>query len=245
KRRDVLLLCLSFWVMMSIKPTAVFAVVLVWLCSGDYKRKLKLTAAALLPGLALYLGTLLYAKLFAFGLGRGEQLAGVNISGQVKYVLQNPLRYLAVLLVDGYQNCFYLDETGLFGWLSVPTVLTPYFAPMGATAVSLLGAQRAKLGRKKGDWLCFGSLFVLCYVVTVTGFYCASSTLGSTSILGMQARYLIPCLPALAGLGSLLGAKLGVGSDELLRHDEDVSLWLCFGTGLLAGAELFLKFFLM
>ena len=244
-RRDVLLLCGSFWVMMSIKPTAAFLVALVWLCSGDAKRKLKLTALALGPGLALYAGTLLYAKLVAVGLGRAEVLAGVNSAAQVKYVLQNPLRYLAVLLVDGYQNCFYLDEAGLFGWLSVPTVLTPFIAPMGAVAVSALGSARAQKQGRRGDALAFTALGVLCYVITVTGFYCASSTLGSTSIQGVQARYLIPCLPALAALGSILGGKLGLGSDTLLQRDEEVSLWLCFGMGLLAGAELFVSIFLM
>ena len=94
-------------------------------------------------------------------------------------------------------------------------------------------------------YLFFAILAALCYAITVTGFYCACSTLGSTSILGVQARYLIPCLPALAALGSIAAEQAGLGSSALLRRDELISLWLCFGSGLLAGAELFLQSFFL
>ena len=243
-KRETAEAVLSFGIMVAIKPTSA-VLALLFLLLPKEERKPKLWGGALLCGAALYFAVLGYAALAAKGMAPESVLPGVDVTAQIKYILSNPFRYLLIMLVDGYQNGFYAGRAGLFGWLDVPTVMTPFLSLLGFLAASILGTKEAQRSRGKWDNLWFGLLTVLFYGITITGFYCQCSTLGSSSVLGVQARYLIPVLPCTAALtanGSNL-LRITVGEEE--DYCGRLALWICSGVTLIAAGELFLNYFLM
>ncbi len=215
--------------------------------AGGKKRRLRaprLCAFALLlaAGAAAYALALGYAALFMRGIRPSVLPAGVDVAAQIRYILSNPVRYALTAAVDGYLNCFYLDELGLFGWLDVPAVLTGLLAPVVVALTAAFYADEAPARPKSDRWV-FAGTAVLIYGIVVTGFYCTWSTLGSTSILGVQARYLIPALPALSALlSALLGGRLRFARAQGGERDA-LAVYLCAGLGLLAALETALLYF--
>ena len=173
--------------------------------------------------------------------------AGVNIAAQARYILANPLRYLLTAAVDGYQNLFYWNASGLFGWLDADARLTDLLVPVLFLACcGLYGGDAA--GRKKGDlWLSAG-LSLLLYGLVVTGFYCTWSTLGSTSILGVQARYFLPAVPLVfllvsSACGRAVRFTAPAGAKDAAAARDALCIFLCFGAAVLAAAELSLVYY--
>jgi len=194
-------------------------------------------------GGAAYFLPLVYAALVPNTVQALPDLAGVNTSAQIRYILTNPLRFLMVVLVDGYMNGFYMDDFGLFGWLDVNTVFTGLLTPMLFLLIGLLYADRSRR-YKKTDWLVYAAALVLTYGLIVSGFYCAWSTLGSTSILGVQARYFIPVACCVTGLISAAAAPaVDIRLSDSRR--DGTALSLCAGVSILAAAELFLAYYLI
>ena len=243
-KRDFWYSVISFGLLISIKPTSVVLLALIFLLPKE-KRSWKMALAALAFGYGLYFGSDIYVKFASKGMSAEPVLPGVDIKAQIKYILSNPFRYMAILLVDGYQNAFYIGRNGQFGWLDVDTILTPFLTVLTLFVVSMLGTKAALKDRRKWENTVLALLSVVFYGIVITGFYCACSTLGSSSILGVQARYLIPVIPCvsilMANCWSLL--KVSVVTEE--DYNERISLWICGGTALVAAAELFLNNFLM
>ena len=235
---------ISFGLLISIKPTSIVLLLMLFLLPKE-KRSWKLAVACVAFGYGLYFGSDIYVRFASKGMSAEPVLPGVDIQAQIKYILSNPFRYLAILLVDGYQNAFYIGRNGQFGWLDVDTILTPILTVLALFIVSLLGTKATLKDRRKWENLLLGFLSIVFYGIVITGFYCACSTLGSSSILGVQARYLIPMIPCLSimmanGWNML---KVSVVTEE--TYNEFISLWICSGTALVAAAELFLNNFLM
>ena len=242
-RMTLLGMALCFGGMVSIKPTTLALLPIFFLLSdaGVRRKALPLGAGC---GLVLYGLALGYAALFSNGMPGEELLPGVDVRAQVLYVLSHPVRYLMILLVDGYQNGFYLGNSGLFGWLDVKTVLTTILAPVLVVVVSFLEQPLSERKDRRRDFWASAVTVALFYAVVVTGFYCQCSTLGSTSILGVQARYFIPMLPCIGIVlvNGLARGKVSIQGEQTGK--EELALWLCGATGLLAGAEIFLMYFL-
>lgn len=210
--------------------------------------RLRAFAALLAVGAAVYAGTLLYAGLVMRGIQPVGNPDGVNVAAQIRYVLSNPVRYALTMAVDGYMNLFYLDGLGLFGWLDANAALTGLLAPVAVVLVAALYADESPLRPKADRWI-FAGTAVLVYAVVVTGFYCTWSTLGSTSILGVQSRYFLPVLPCLTGaISAAFGGRLrygaapGPGGSALQR--DSVAIGLCAALALLGAFELGLLYFL-
>ena len=243
-KKDFWYSVISFGLLISIKPTSVVLLFLIFLLPKE-KRSWKMAAAALIFGYGLYFGSNIYVQFASKGMSAEPVLPGVDIKAQIQYILSNPFRYLAILLVDGYQNAFYIGRNGQFGWLDVDTILTPFLTVLTLFVVSILGTKAALKDYRKWESTLLALLSVVFYGIVITGFYCACSTLGSSSILGVQARYLIPIIPCISILmangWSLL--KVSVVTDE--DYNEMIALWICSGTALVAAAELFLNNFLM
>ncbi len=242
--RDRWVTVISFGILAAIKPTAAVLVLLLLLLPRE-SRRMSLGAISLLCGAALYFSVIGYAALVSKGMTAESLLPGVDVAAQIRYILSNPLRYLVIMLVDGYQNGFYAGRAGLFGWLDVETVLTPFLSLLGLLAVSVLGTREAGTGCGKWDSLWFALLCVLFYGITITGFYCECSTLGSSSILGVQARYLIPMIPCISALVSNGLDRLKIRVETEGAYADRVALWTCAGVSLVAAAELMLNYFLM
>ena len=243
-KRDFWYTIISFGLLISIKPTSVILLVLIFLLPKE-KRSWKMALGCLVFGYGLYFGSNIYVKFASKGMSAEPVLPGVDIKAQIQYILSNPFRYLAILLVDGYQNAFYIGRNGQFGWLDVDTILTPFLTVLALFVVSMLGTKAALKDRRKWESILLAVLSVVFYGIVITGFYCACSTLGSSSILGVQARYLIPVIPCVSILMANCWNFLKVSVVTEEDYNEKIALWICSGTALVAAAELFLNNFLM
>ncbi len=251
RRRDMILLCVVLAFMLSIKPVyAPLALLLFLVPKEAFKPRFKRGVGVLILlgcGAALYALTLLYAAWFGTSIPPNEHLIGVDVLPQIQYVLRNPLRYLLVMAVDGYGQMFYLGQFGFFGWMDVHAVFTGLFTPAVLISIGVLYADEQR-GRKKNLLWLMAGLIVVLYAIVVTGFYASWSTLGSTTILGVQVRYLIPLVPLLVVLISsafspVIRFRDSVSDRALMRDRICVHLAAAFAT--LSALELAMLYFLM
>ena len=248
--KDIIALAAVFAVIVCIKPIYLpLALCILLVPKEAVKTKIsRWWAIAIVAGLALLAnqGTLLYASLFG-DIVSDPKLPGVDVSAQIVYVLRNPIRYIMVMLVDAYQKAFYIPSYGIFGWLDVETVFTALLTPIVFVVVGALYADDVKT-YKKNDILVQLATAVLVYVVVVTGFYAAWSTLGSTDILGVQARYFIPIIPCVVSMLSFamspaLRFRAAVKDRELMR--DEICVYMCGAAAFVGAAELLLNYFIM
>lgn len=244
--RDLLLMTLCYGLIVAIKPIYLPLILMVFTIPREtvnvhYKRGVLLammTAAAML----IYAFTLFYASLAAKNIPPTVYPDGVNASSQIMYILRNPLRYAMVMGVDGYMQVFYVNTYGLFGWLDVSCVLTSMFTPVAAVIVAGMYSDDTRLQKKNNIWL-FALTLVLTYAAVVTGFYVTWSTLGSTSILGVQARYFLPVLPPAVIIISRLMASFMRGTRDTQKRDNTCVLF-CGAFALVSSLELMVQYFL-
>lgn len=248
--RDIAVLLAAFALMISIKPIYLPLALLAFTIPKEQLRvrvkRLPLMLLLIACGVALWLLVLQYAEWMRVGIEAQATLEGVNVRGQILYVLKNPLRYLMVILVDGYMNLFYLPGFGQFGWLDVEAPLTGLLTPVLLVLAGALGADSARRLPRRNTLLSAGVL-ALTYAVIVTGFYCTWSSLGSTSILGVQTRYLIPLVPCLVLLISRALSpvlRLREAQEARGQPQDTLCVYLTGGLSLIAAAEIALTYFL-
>lgn len=203
--RSLLGYVLVFWLMNLIKPW----INLLWLAlplvlpRAAWKAKLKkwqLAAVCVLPALALTQLVEWYGNFFVQNYGEvGRMLPDVDQIPQLKFVLANPLRYLAVMAGTLYENNFFLGQLGVFGALdlSIPAVslLSPCMLLFGA---ALSVHERSQLRALPAAGL--GGLAVVYAAGVMTAMYITYTPVGMVRILGLQARYLLPVFLMLAVL---------------------------------------------
>ncbi|MDD4850242.1 MAG: DUF2142 domain-containing protein [Gemmiger sp.] len=139
----------------------------------------------------------------------------VNQLAQLRFVLANPLRYLAVLVGTLYENDFFIGQLGLFGWKDMPIALLNTTGPLALLAAAVLGGAvgtahprenaptLAAPAKRQGLWLL---LFCLVYAVgAMTAMYITYTPVTMVRIVGLQARYFLPvfCLAAMVLAGAL------------------------------------------
>lgn len=201
---------------------------------------------AALLGLALFTASEALAGLVS-NIDKIAYPDGVNVSAQIQYVLANPVRYLLTAAIDGYYNAFYLDASGVFGWMDASCILTNLLVPMLFVLLAALYADDNRLQKKLDPWVC-AVVSLLVYGLVVTGFYCTWSTLGSTSILGVQPRYFLPVVPCLMlAVSRLFGGWFRFGASDApdgARQRDVTSVYLCAGVSLVAACELLLLYYL-
>ena len=170
------------------------------------KGKKALSAAAQRWGVlavCLAAGVIIYALLtgytaLASNYGRVPYAnTGVDPGRQLAFVFSNLPRYLAVLLYSVYRDKANLFTIGNFGWMDMTVPFVSYFAPLFllfASGVSALEGAREKL---RTAWV-FLATAVLMYGFTYTGMYLTSTPVSLPEINGVQTRYLLGALFALA-----------------------------------------------
>ncbi len=245
KTSELVLLCVSFALMVMIKPIyapLIFAVFAIPKENFRLKRgrRFAVFAAAVLAGGLLYVGSLLYAQAFAHGIPRVEAPVGADVASQISYILHNPVRYALTALVDGYYNSFYLGTFGDFGWLDAVCRMTSLLTPALILFTAFFCTDDVLMSTKRRQWL-WALITVGIYAVVVTGFYCTWSTLGSTSILGVQSRYFIPIiLPLCILLSHGLHALFSNDRTMLCRRErrDNVCIYVCLSAAMIACGEL-------
>lgn len=251
--RDVAEFCAVFLVMNIIKPwlNLLWLAVLLFAPKKEWKAKLRPWQVA---GLCL-LGAVLtsrivdwYGATFRYNYGTiGRQLGDtVDQMGQLKFVLRNPLRYIAVLVGTLYENEFYLGQLGVFGALDLPipmvNLLSPFVLLLGA-ALSVPKDKPCCAVRTAGL-----SAWGLVYLAgALTAMYITWTPVGMVRVVGFQARYLLPTFlvwgVALAkGLSHCLTLRTEAKNAE--TNAETVSLCVCGGFAVLSTLLLFQHYFI-
>lgn len=167
--------------------------ILPWRTAGSRKKVAVVIAGALLA-IALTAAWSLIAVPQSHFASDGEQ----SLSQQVKLALANPLDFLQVF-VSGVWNSlprYYLEWVGVYGhWLgSVPAAI------YGLYPLAVLGAVLAEPGVKQFSGRARAgtiAAFLAALLATCVFFYVLYYSPGSTSIGGVQGRYLTPFGPLL------------------------------------------------
>lgn len=158
---------------------------------------------------------------------------GADPIGQTKYIASHPWEFLKTVLQDLWSNkqAYARQWFGVYGYgyWSVPFVTYIFYA-LGL--VSMLFIKPSGGSFSKTLRLQLGLVFLLGYLETVGILYLTNTPVGSSSILGVQGRYLIPVMPLL--FLALTGPP-GIKNQRLLRWlaAGGATLGLiCFGMGL-------------
>ncbi len=245
-KKDFVILLIAFSIIIMIKPLyLILALLLFAVPKENFRFKgnlLALFGFLLVSGLALWQLSLLYANLFAVAIKPSDVLIGVDKQAQVLFILKNPFRFLAVAIVDSFRKSFYIGEFGLFGHLDLAAPLTTILSPLVLVVSSVLASGESTHGKKKNTALFLGTT-VLLYFIISAAFYVVDSGLGSSTILGIQARYFIPGY-------FLLSALLSEASSKILRPksnpeiNRNAALFLLFGVALIAALEVLTGYYL-
>lgn len=247
-RRKLATAAISFGLMVSIKPVYLPLILLLLLMPwARWKNIKKPAAAAAFVGSAavFYLGALLYAGFAVRGVAADTSgaLWGVDYLAQALHLLRAPMRYATTLGVDGYLKSFYIGDFGLFGALDVELPLTALLTPITVVVLAAMTPNRVK-DAGHGETALLLGLTAVMYVIIVTSFYVSWSTLGATSVLGVQARYFIPSVFLFAaGISRVFSKVLSPVLNR--RSGEAVAFGLSGGLLVLAAVELALAYYLM
>ena len=177
------------------------------------------------------------AALLRVGISDPVYPEGVDYYGQVMFILKNPVKYLVIAIVDGYENTFYLDKWGLFGTLDVHGYLTTVLAAPAAAVCTVISGEKKK---NPGQSCLLGIMTAGMYMLIVTAFYVIWSTLGSTSILGVQARYFIPVLFILSAFVCSVIKPLGTKERSM-----NISVYILMMLAVLGAGEVILQYYFM
>ena len=244
ENRDAAVFCAAFLVLNTIKPwiNLLWLGVLLFADRRQWKAKLRpwqLALVCLAGAVAVSRFVDWYGSAFRYNYGTiGRQLGEtVNQVEQLKFILANPLRYIAVLVGTLYENDFYLGQLGLFGAMDLPLTVVNLISPL----MLLLGAVLAVPKKQKDSPWHGAGLFVwgLVYLAgSLTAMYITWTPVGMVRVVGFQARYLLPTFLVWAA-----AASQALGSAVTLRTTpekaEHTALFFGGGFALLTAVLLF------
>lgn len=247
--RDVAAFCVVFLTMNIIKPwiNLLWLAVLLFQDRKEWKAKLRPWMVVGLCVVGAVLASRVvdwYGAAFRYNYGTiGRQLGDtVDQMGQLKFVLRNPLRYLAVLIGTLYENNFYLGQLGVFGALDLPIPAINLLSPM----VVLMGAVLAVPKQKPCCAVRSVGLSVwgLVYLAgAITAMYITWTPVGMVRVIGFQARYLLPVFLVWAvALTKALSHCLSLRVDT--QKAEAVALHISTGFAVMGAVLLFQHYFI-
>lgn len=252
KPENVLLMLVSFVIGCLSKP---IYILMAWMTLFFSHKKFynKWAAAIFKMAVVILAGLMIYNIFFPTPVAGGDyQLVsnvaysgdkrnvGTSTTGQLAFILGNPLTYTKILLQDMFGMLF-----GYLGRGKVPYVgyaylgTAPFFVNWVLIILGLFAALFANVKQRIGKW--FGGLSHLMNfgvaAVVFTSMYVSYTAVGSEQILGVQGRYFIPLfLPFLScllawGLGekSYLWTKKLAGWREKLHTMPAVYERVIFG----------------
>lgn len=246
--RDVAAFCAVFLTMNIIKPwiNLLWLAVLLFQDKKEWKAKLRPWMVAVLCVAGAILASRVvdwYGAAFRYNYGTiGRQLGDtVDQMGQLKFVLSNPLRYLAVLIGTLYENTFYLGQLGVFGALDLPIPVINLLSPL----VLLMGAVLAVPKQKPCCAVRSAGLSVwgLVYMAgAITAMYITWTPVGMVRVIGFQARYLLPVFLVWA-----MALTKGLSHCLTLRTDDEkaqtTALHISTGFAVVSAVLLFQHYF--
>ena len=126
----------------------------------------------------------------------GDTLEGVNSSGQVAYILSNPIKYAEVLLRT-FQVKFKFYTASMLGMvlgtlqISLPELYV-YFS--AGFFLLLLVQNKERLKTKTNERITYLATFVVIMLLMFTVLYLQWSPVGHPFVEGIQGRYFLPLL---------------------------------------------------
>ena len=214
--KNIICLAAVFSLIILIKPLYLPLVFMVFLIPANSRsyRVPDYAVCGIMLAVALFFWqiTVIYAKIASHDIVPSAVLTGVDKPAQVMFILKHPLRFLTVALVDGFRKSFYIGEYGLFGYLDLTAGLTTILVPVWLVLCSAVSYGDIKERRKRNTLLLAG-LDLVMYLAVAAGFYVVDSSLGGSTILGVQARYFIPCIFIVSCmLANLFGNRIRIAA---------------------------------
>jgi uncharacterized membrane protein len=142
-----------------------------------------------------------------------------NASAQLRYILDHPFVFPAILLKDPFINGLsylegWINGYGYFSW--TPPQIVSIFFLLSLGAVLLIDSTREHVNRRYS--IVFMIIFLAGYLATAVPLYLTFTTVGLNQLLGMQGRYFIPLalLPVLTLASFLATKKFSISSDWII-----------------------------
>lgn len=124
-----------------------------------------------------------------------ENAQFISIDGQIRYILDDPLRYIGIVISTlVHKQLYHISFIGKLGWMDTRM---PYFLIYSYLIVLLIASitEKSIIKIKNFDKSIFFlvSSAIICAVLTIL--YLSWSVVGDDSIRGVQGRYFIPFSP--------------------------------------------------
>lgn len=163
---------------------------------------------------------------FASNYGRVDYaIPGIDGAAQLRFILQNPVRYAAVFLYTLYRDKANLFSGGAFGWMDMVLPFVNYFTPMVWLFAAGLCAREAAREKTWKLWV-IGLCGALMYAATYTGMYLTSTPVSLPEINGVQTRYLMAGFFALfVTAAALLGRTMALQDTQRVRPQKTPPAW--------------------
>lgn len=144
-------------------------------------------------------------SLIAYPRVRTAMMEGADPVGQLRHILGGPLRFLALVGNDLWQNGLAYLRSWIAGYgYNYWTVPAPTFAFFLLAVLASLFVQSPSGAPSRQTRLALGATFGAAYLVTALAFYVAFSPTSAPAISGMHGRYLfatvVPLFLALVGI---------------------------------------------
>lgn len=219
--KDIALLAVSAFFILSAKYMGYFAVVLLVLFIPKKRAVNKRAALFAVGGAFLVIAALQIWALIAYSGSLDDTLqAGANVQGQLQFILHHPATFIKVLALDFMSNLvnrlhFFIDNgTMSLNFLAEPLSLLPIFG-------ALLSKDKPELSlRQKSGWsarwLAAAAASVL---ISTAALYISFTPVGETFVKGMQNRYVLPVI----ALAYLPMALLSI-ENKIQRWERTLSL---------------------
>ncbi len=136
-----------------------------------------------------------YGRSFRFNYGEvGRMLDDVGPLEQLLFVLRNPMRTLAVMWGTLTENQFFLTGLGQFGALDTYVPAVAWLSILLLAAAAFAEARRQSLPVLTNFGLgCFALIYTAGVMMAL---YITYTPVGMVRIIGLQARYFLPVVPA-------------------------------------------------
>ncbi|MDO5601941.1 MAG: DUF2142 domain-containing protein [Oscillospiraceae bacterium] len=220
----------------SLKPPQLI-IVLIWLLIPksrwhmQTKKGRRISPWLVVAGIAaaaflLYEAAALYSTLASRNYSEiGRWNPDVDVGGQIAFVFQNLLRTLAVFWFTLYEKLFFLPGLGEFCNLDVTVPAVTLLSLFSLFTGMVLGVRKKDADTKNAalGLVLFGVLYV---GVVLAALYVTWTPVGMVRVIGLQARYFIPALPAFLAAGGWLAGHVLALRPESEAKVKRAAFWL-------------------
>lgn len=191
KKNNIILMIVLVCVLSLTKEIYIlFSLLYFFIPRSKFKSKKQYVTTALIIILLPFILNLIWLLLTTTTLATN---ANVSVSGQIKFILHNPILYLKIILKTFMENgSFYFRSfIGILGWLDtnfpIPVYITYY---VFLILSSVVNNKNVMFNFKRRIYMIV--LFLIMIIIIFTSLYVSYTQVGNPDIQGVQGRYFIP-----------------------------------------------------